>query len=71
MVAATTDGLQRTEQYPQEDGWDRAELARRQRPSGSLLPSWWVLGLAALGVGALAWYYLGPDLQRYLKMRSM
>ncbi len=30
-----------------------------------------VAGLAVIGLGALAWYYLGPDLQRYLKIRSM
>ncbi len=30
-----------------------------------------VAGLAVVGLGALAWYYLGPDLQRYLKLRNM
>jgi hypothetical protein len=28
-------------------------------------------GLAAVGLGGLAWYYLGPDLRRYLKIRHM
>jgi hypothetical protein len=28
-------------------------------------------GLAVVGLGALAWYYLGPDLRRYLKIRNM
>ncbi len=28
-------------------------------------------GLAAVGLGVLAWYYLGPDIKRYLKIRSM
>jgi hypothetical protein len=29
------------------------------------------LGLVALGLGALAWYYMGPDLRRYIKISSM
>jgi len=29
------------------------------------------LALVALGLGALAWYYLGPDPRRYLKLRSL
>jgi hypothetical protein len=28
-------------------------------------------GLVVVGMGALAAYYLWPDLQRYLKIRSM
>jgi hypothetical protein len=28
-------------------------------------------GVAALGLGGLAWYYFGPDLRRYLKIRHM
>lgn len=30
-----------------------------------------ILGLVAIGVGALAWAYLGPDLRRYAKIQSM
>ncbi len=36
-------------------------------PSSALL----LTGLAVVAVGALAWYYLGPDLVRYMKIRSM
>ncbi len=36
-------------------------------PSSSVL----LTGLVVVGLGALAWYYLGPDLRRYLKIRSM
>lgn len=36
-------------------------------PSGGLL----LTGLAVVAVGALAWYYLGPDLVRYMKIREM
>jgi hypothetical protein len=28
-------------------------------------------GVAALGLGLVAWTYLGPDLRRYLKIRNM
>jgi hypothetical protein len=28
-------------------------------------------GLAVVGLSALAWYYLGPELRRYLKLRNM
>lgn len=35
-------------------------------PTGILLG-----GLLAVGLGALAWYYLGPDLRRYMKIKSM
>lgn len=45
-----------------------AERPRFEAPSSGLL----VAGLVAAGVlGALAWYYLGPDLRRYLKIRNM
>jgi hypothetical protein len=30
-----------------------------------------VTGLAVVGLGALAWTYLGPDLRRYLKISNM
>jgi hypothetical protein len=28
-------------------------------------------GLVVVGLGFVAWNYLGPDLRRYLKIRSM
>ena len=28
-------------------------------------------GLALVGLGALAWAYLGPDIRRYIKMNQM
>ncbi len=41
-------------------------------PSPMSSPSLLTVGLVAAGVlGALAWYYLGPDLRRYLKIRNM
>jgi hypothetical protein len=29
------------------------------------------VGLLALVVGGLAWYYLGPDIKRYMRIRAM
>jgi len=42
-----------------------------QQDSGGGLSGWAVGGLVMLGLGLLAWYYLGPDLRRYLKIRNM
>jgi hypothetical protein len=28
-------------------------------------------GLVVVGLGALAWYYIGPDVIRYQKIRNM
>ncbi len=39
--------------------------------SGRRFPGWLAAGLIAAGLGALAFYYLGPDLRRYLKIKSM
>jgi hypothetical protein len=48
---------------------DRYPVERR---SGEGLPVGWLLtGLAVAGLGLMAWYYLGPDLKRYMKIRSM
>jgi hypothetical protein len=53
-------------------GWRRYERELRERERGRGGPSGWMIaGLALLGLGALGWYYLGPDLRRYMKIRSM
>ena len=44
---------------------ERTDRPRRRR---SLWP---VVGLAAVGLGLLAWYSFGPDLKRYMKIRNM
>jgi hypothetical protein len=44
-----------------------AERAR----SGGISTGWLVTGLVVVGLGALAWYSLGPDLRRYMKIRHM
>jgi hypothetical protein len=70
MSAPTPDALARAPRQSAEE-WQRRyppdwRPGRRRSGSGLLLA-----GLALAGLGALAWYYLGPDLRRYLKIRSM
>ncbi len=54
-----------------------ARLPRRERTmerfgeNGGASPSLWLGGLAVLGLGALAFYYFGPDFKRYMKIRHM
>jgi hypothetical protein len=50
---------------PQDAGLERRPVA--EWPSSGML----LAGLAVVGIGALAWYYLGPDLIRYMKIRNM
>jgi hypothetical protein len=54
--------------YPSSEERPERRFLTREAPrnSGLLLA-----GLAALGLGALAWYYLGPDLRRYIKISRM
>jgi hypothetical protein len=53
----------------EEDYRGRRDLEERYPRGG--LSGWMVAGLVLAGAGALAWYYLGPDVRRYLKIRSM
>jgi hypothetical protein len=53
-----------------EHWWERSPLARRAEsvePSPRLV----IAGLVVLGLGCLAWYYVGLDVRRYMKIRSM
>jgi hypothetical protein len=49
----------------------------RYQPAGQMMtqagPGLGLLlgGLALIGLGALAWAYLGPDIRRYIKMSQM
>ena len=58
-------------QYPSPEEERRGGYAVSERgfgpPQGALL----LVGLGAIGLGFLAWYYLGPDLVRYMKIRNM
>jgi hypothetical protein len=46
-----------------------AMVGRTRRGAG--LSGWLLAGMALAGLGAAAWYYLGPDLKRYMKIRNM
>ena len=48
----------------------RAPTTARAR-SGGISTGWLVAGAVVVGLGLLAWAYLGPDLRRYLKIRNM
>jgi len=70
MSRLTSENVARLEARPSEEWHGRHPLRERdegRRSSWSLL----IGGLAVVGLGALAWYYLGPDLRRYMKIRSM
>jgi len=54
------------EEWREAYGPPAAAEGSRTAPWGLL-----VTGLVVVGLGALAWYYLGPDLRRYLKIKSM
>ena len=43
---------------------------RRERPS-ELSRGLVIAGVVAVGVGLVAWHYLGADLRRYMKIQSM
>ena len=47
----------------EEERRGRYELAERNR--GGISPGLVLAGLAAVGLGVMAWYFLGPDLVRY------
>ena len=51
--------------------WRGRSSPARYEDSGGLSPGLLLAGLAAVGLGVLAWYYLGPDLKRYMKIRNM
>lgn len=51
----------------------KPDSRRKSRSSAMSSPSPGLLvtGLLVVGLGALAWYTMGPDLRRYMKIRSM
>ena len=61
----------RHDPYPGEERRGDYGMAERGRsfgpPAGAVL----LVGLGAIGLGFLAWHYLGPDLVRYMKIRNM
>ncbi len=65
----STYSRERAEYAPLDTGRWRSEFAHRR--SGGPGPGLLLTGLAVVALGALGWYYLWPDLQRYLKIKSM
>jgi hypothetical protein len=64
MSSPLSESMYQNPQYPQQ-GLER-------RDDGGLSSSSLLLtGVVVVGAAALAWYYLGPDLIRYMKIRSM
>jgi hypothetical protein len=62
-----------TSQYPERvysTSEERQQRSLREREP-LRRPGLLLAGLAAVGLGALAWYYLGPDLRRYIKISRM
>jgi hypothetical protein len=68
MSQATAENTGRMTRRQDYD-WRGPPLRTRGQESSS--GSWLLTGLAVVGLGVLAWYYLGPDLKRYMKIRSM
>jgi hypothetical protein len=44
---------------------------RRSSNDGGGVPGWLITGLVVAGLGYFAWKFIGPDLRRYMKIRSM
>jgi hypothetical protein len=71
MARGTTENQADLARSPGDEWRGRSALVGRRYSEG-LSPGLLFAGLATAGVlGALAWYYLGPDLRRYLKIRNM
>jgi hypothetical protein len=69
-MSAMTPETQGRWSPPANDQWRGRPPADRSDMLG-ITPGLATAGLAAIGLGVLAWYYLGPDLVRYLKIRNM
>jgi hypothetical protein len=55
----------------QDDDWRPARYYPAPRHNGGLPGGLLLTGLVVAGLGVMAWYYLGPDLKRYIKMSNM
>lgn len=53
------------------DDWRQRFAPRRRRNHVGPHPGLLVAGTVAVGLGLLAFYYIGPDLKRYIKLRNM
>jgi hypothetical protein len=57
--------------YSSPEGWGGRWVPTDRKESTGMSSGLVIGGLALIGLGALAWYYLGPDLRRYMKIRNM
>lgn len=73
MSRIPNDTLERSYTTTTHDGWEERRAPVASRPAALPAPPTGLLlgGLVVLGLGALAMYYLGPDLVRYLKIKRM
>ncbi len=70
MIATGTNNL--TAPLRQDQGeWVGSQLPARPREQGGSALRFLVTGLVIAGLGLWAWNYFGPDLRRYLKIKSM
>ena len=68
MAPETTDSLRSA--LESENGWRREPMLRTRDGGGPPL-TLIAAGLVCVGLGLMAWNYLGPDVRRYMKMSSM
>jgi hypothetical protein len=66
MSSAYRPDLELEERRPMTHRVRRDLPARTTNHSGLL-----ITGLAIVGLGALAWFYLGKDVMRYIRMETM
>jgi len=71
MSTMTAQTQPRWSPGPTDERWGGPPPPARRPESPALQAGLTVAGLAAIGLGALALYYFGPDLIRYLKIRNM
>lgn len=67
LTSERREGLSRPASNGRGERSALAEWERHGGPPVGLL----VAGAIMIGLGVLAWTYLGPDLRRYLKIQSM
>ena len=56
---------------PPNEDWRVRSMLPDRRGSSGMATGLLVAGLVGVGLAALGWYYLGPDLRRYMKIRNM
>ena len=70
MLRLTSEPREELSRLKDNRWGERSALSAWRRAGGPPL-GLVVAGVAVIGLGVLAWTYLGPDLKRYLKIHSM